>query len=169
MKSSDEFEPSHVSKAKLAVGLAVSVIVCFSAAFIGSIATASNINEWYGGINKPSWNPPNWIFGPVWTTLFLMMAISVWLVWIRVGFAKAKFAISAFAIQLILNVLWSVVFFGLQQIGWACVEIAVLWVCIAATVFLFQQHSKLAAILLAPYLAWVSFAAFLNFTIWQLN
>jgi len=169
MKSTDEIESSSVSKVKLVIGLAVSIAVCFSAALIGSIATNSNINEWYGGINKPSWNPPNSIFGTVWTTLFLMMAVAAWLVWKQSGFAKAKFAIGAYAFQLILNVLWSVVFFGLQQIGWACVEITLLWGSIAVTIFLFHRHSTLATILMLPYLAWVSFAAFINFTIWQLN
>lgn len=98
-----------------------------------------------------------------------MMAISAWLVWKQAGFAAARLALGCFAIQLLLNVLWSVIFFGMGQLGWACVEIAALWVAIAATAFLFYRHSKLAASLLAPYLLWVSFAAVLNFTIWQLN
>lgn len=151
------------------MGLLVSIVICFTAAGIGSSATSSAVGGWYTEINKPTWNPPNWIFAPVWTTLFLMMAVAAWLVWKNAGLKKAKLALGCFVVQLFLNTLWSVLFFGLQQPGWASFEIAVLWASILATMVLFMRHSRTAAILLVPYLLWVSFAAFLNFTIWQLN
>ena len=98
-----------------------------------------------------------------------MMAVAVWLVWKQAGFGKSRFALGAFAAQLVLNALWSVVFFGMKETGWACVEIAMLWAAIVVTTCLFYRHSKLAAGLMIPYLMWVSFASFLNFTIWQMN
>lgn len=159
----------QMSTVALIVGFVVSVGVCFLAGGIGSLATASSVTGWYSQINKPSWNPPNWIFGPVWSTLFLMMGVACWLVWKQQGFAPAKFALGWFAFHLVLNTLWSVLFFGMQQMGWACVEIVALWISIAVAIFLFSGHSMLAAGLLVPYLMWVSFAAFLNFTIWRLN
>ena len=152
-----------------AIGLVVSIVVCFSAGFLGSMATNGSVDNWYVEINKPEWNPPNWIFAPVWSTLFLMMAVAVWLVWKQAGFGKSRFALGAFAVQLVLNALWSVVFFGMKETGWACVEIAMLWAAIVVTTCLFYRHSKLAAGLMIPYLMWVSFASFLNFTIWQMN
>lgn len=157
------------STVKAAIGLAISITICFSAAFLGSMATNASVDNWYTEINKPQWNPPNWIFAPVWTALFLMMAVAAWLIWKQSGFTRSKMALGAFGVQLVLNVLWSVIFFGLQQAGWACVEIAVLWIAIAVTIYLFYRHSKLAAGLMVPYLMWVSFAAFLNFTVWRLN
>jgi tryptophan-rich sensory protein len=157
------------STATLLVGLIVSIVVCFSAAAIGGFATTSSIEGWYAGINKPTWNPPNWIFGPVWSTLYLMMAVSVWLVWKKSGLANAKFALVIFAIQLVLNLLWSLIFFGMQQPGWAFAEVILLWVSIVMTIAVFFRHSKLAAYLLVPYLLWVSFASFLNYTIWSMN
>lgn len=161
--------PKRGSIAVHAIGLVVSIIVCFSAGFLGSMATNGSVDNWYVEINKPEWNPPNWIFAPVWSTLFLMMAVAVWLVWKQAGFGKSRFALGAFAAQLVLNALWSVVFFGMKETGWACVEIAMLWAAIVVTTCQFYRHSKLAAGLMIPYLMWVSFASFLNFTIWQMN
>ena len=157
------------SRATLISGLVVSIAVCFLAAAIGGYATASSVDGWYADLVKPSWNPPNWIFGPVWSTLYLMMAIAAWLVWKNKGFEKSKIALGWFVYQLLLNLLWSLLFFGLEQTGWAVVEIVALWTAIAITIVLFYQHSKLAAGLLVPYLLWVSFAAFLNYTIWSTN
>jgi len=158
------------SKITLAMGLVVSIAICFLAASIGGFATSSSVSSnWFVELNKPSWNPPNWIFGPVWSVLYLMMAVAAWLVWKQSGFAKSRLALGWFAFHLLLNILWSVLFFGLQQPGWAAIEIVVLWISIAVSIGLFYRHSKLAAALMVPYVLWVSFATFLNFTIWSLN
>ena len=157
------------STASLVAGLVVAIAICFLAAAIGGFATSSSVNDWYADITKPSWNPPDWIFGPVWTVLYLMMGVSAWLVWKKSGFKDSGYALAVFAIQLALNTTWSVIFFGLRQPGWALVEIIVLWLSIAITIAMFHRHSKLAAGLLVPYLLWVTFAAGLNYSIWSLN
>ena len=151
------------------VGLLGAVVVCFAAAGIGSLATVDAIPTWYAALHKPPWNPPNRIFGPVWSLLYLMMAVAAWLVWRAAGWSLARPALGLFAIQLVLNVGWSVVFFGLRQPGWALVEIVVLWCAILGTLLLFRRISPPAALLLVPYLAWVTFAAGLNLAIWRLN
>jgi len=157
------------STASQVIGLIVCVVICFMVAAIGGYATTSSIDVWYAGITKPTWNPPNWIFGPVWSTLYLMMAISLWLVWRKSGITNAKFAIGIFAVQLVLNLLWSIIFFAMHQLGWALVEVIMLWSAIVLTIIVFHKHSKPAAYLLIPYLLWVTFASFLNYTIWSLN
>ena len=159
-----ETNPRHVW-----LGLIGFVLVCFGAAGIGSAVTASQIDGWYATLAKPGWNPPNWIFGPVWTTLYLAMAVAGWLVWRQGGVAGARGPLLLFAVQLILNTLWSCLFFGLTSPGLAFVEILLLWAAIAATTVSFWSRSKIAGALFLPYLAWVSFAAVLNFTIWRLN
>lgn len=146
--------------------LIVFLIICFAVAGLGSLATTPNIPTWYATLNKPSWNPPNWLFGPVWTLLYAMMAVAGWLVWKRVGWGTA---IICFAVQLALNLAWSFIFFGAHQTGLAFLEIVLLWLAIVATIISFSSVSKTAAGLLTPYLLWVSFAATLNFTIWRLN
>ena len=151
------------------VGLLVAIVVCFAAAGIGSLATVGAIPTWYAALPKPSWNPPNWIFGPVWSLLYLMMAVAAWLVWRAAGWPGARLALGLFAIQLVLNVGWSVVFFGLHRPGWALGEIVVLWCAILATLLLFRPISPVAALLLVPYLLWVTFASALNFAVWRLN
>ncbi len=145
-------------------------VLCFGAAGIGGAATGPAIEGWFSELIKPSWNPPNWLFGPVWTVLYAMIAISGWLVWRSDASERSKTpAYIAFGVQLALNSLWSVLFFGLHQIFFALIEIVVLWLAIATTAWLFKPHSRAAALMLLPYLAWVSFATFLNATIWQLN
>jgi tryptophan-rich sensory protein len=151
------------------IGLVVFIIICFAAAGIGSSVTTPQIPGWYADLAKPAWNPPNWIFGPVWSCLYLMMAVAAWLVWQQRGFAVAKLPLTLFAIQLVLNSLWSVLFFGLQNPGAAAGEIVLLWMAILATLLAFWKRSKWAGGLLVPYLAWVSFAAALNVAIWRLN
>jgi translocator protein len=151
------------------ISLVPFVVICFAAAGIGSLFTSRSVNTWYTQLRRPVWTPPNWIFGPVWTTLYLLMAISAWLVWRSTEWPSARFALSLFAIQLVLNTLWSVVFFGLRKIGLAFGEILLLWMMIVATAVAFLPLSLLAAWLLIPYLAWVFFASYLNFRIWQLN
>ena len=150
-------------------GLVISIAVCLAAGGLGAIATTPEIDAWYQTIEKPSWNPPSFVFGPVWTILYVLMAIAAWLVWQRDGFAKAKVPLTLFAIQLLLNVAWSWIFFHFHQPGWAFVEILVLWLAIVATMVAFFKKTALAGWLMGPYLAWVSFAAVLNFTIWRLN
>ena len=133
------------------------------------MATTPEIEGWYKTIEKPTWNPPDSVFGPVWTTLFVMMAVAAWLVWKPAGFTAATVPLTLFAVQLVLNVAWSWIFFGMHQPGWAFVEIVILWLAIMATTVAFFRKSTIAGSLMVPYLAWVSFASVLNFTIWQLN
>lgn len=150
--------------------LVVAVSVCLAAGMIGSFFTTPNIATWYAGINKPDFNPPNWIFGPVWTTLYILMGISLYFV-LQKGWKKiqAKIAITVFGIQLALNSIWSILFFGLGSPFLAFVEIIFLWIAIAASIYLFYKIDKRAAYLLIPYICWVSFAAFLTYTIWIIN
>ena len=121
---------------------------------------------WYVALDKPSWNPPPWIFGPVWTALYLTMAVAAWLVWRRLGWCRA---LCIYLAQLLLNAAWTPVFFGAREIGWAFGVIIALWVAILFTVVTFLRVSKAAGWMLVPYLTWVSFAAFLNFTLWRMN
>ena len=151
------------------LGLIVFVTVCFVAAGIGGMVTAPNIPSWYAGLAKPSWNPPNWVFGPVWTALYLSMAVAAWLVWRQGGWAGAARPLIVFGAQLLLNVLWSCLFFGLHRPGLAFGEVLVLWALILVTMVLFWQRSRLAGVLFVPYLAWVTFASALNFAVWRLN
>lgn len=151
------------------LGLACAVAVCFVAAGIGSLYTRPAIPVWYASLQKPAWNPPNWLFGPVWTLLYLSMAVAVWLVWRERGFAGAGLAITLFVLQLILNALWSIIFFGWRQPAYALVEIFFLWAAIFATMLCFWRISQPAAWLMWPYLLWVTFAGFLNLAIARLN
>jgi translocator protein len=151
---------------KLIISIAIPVLVGATAGFF----TASGVESWYQNINKPSWNPPSWIFGPVWTTLYVMMGIALFLVWkSEASDVLKKTAIAIFAVQLVLNFFWSFIFFSQHQPGWALVEIMVMWLAILFTIFAFANVSKTAAWLLVPYISWVSFATVLNYTIWQLN
>ena len=151
------------------IGLVVFIVVCLGIGGLGAIATTPEIAGWYKTLAKPAWNPPDSVFGPVWTTLFILMGIAAWLVWQRNGFKGAAMPLSLFATQLVLNVAWSWIFFNLHQPGWAFVEIIVLWLAILGTTVAFFRCSKLAGALLVPYLVWVSFASVLNFTIWRMN
>ncbi len=138
------------------------------AGIVGAVFTAPSIPGWYATLARPNIAPPNWIFAPVWTTLFLLMGIAAFLVW-RSGRTGKKTAFALFALQLALNALWSFVFFGLHNPGVALVEIVFLWLAILATIVAFARFSRGAAWLLAPYIAWVSFAAYLNYLLWILN
>lgn len=152
----------------------IKLFICIAAAqaagLIGTIFTMPAIDSWYATLARPELAPPNWIFGPVWTTLYVLMGIAAFLVWQK-GLDKkeVKIALSIFGVQLVLNTLWSIIFFGLQSPGWAFVEIIILWTAIAATIVAFARVSKVAAWLLAPYILWVSFAGYLNFMIFWLN
>lgn len=125
--------------------------------------------EWYASLKKPSWNPPGWIFGPVWSALYTMMGIAAWLVWKSGGWAAQRRPLILFLVQLILNAIWTPLFFGLHQPGIAFAEILILWLGIAATLKAFRPVNTVAAWLLVPYLIWVSFASVLNGTLWRLN
>jgi translocator protein len=151
------------------IALAISIVICLSVAGLGSLLTVPSIEPWYSTLQKPQWTPPNWLFGPVWTMLYLCMAVAVWLVWREAGFAHARFPLALFAIQLALNVAWSGIFFGLRSTGFALVEIICLWAFILATTFAFWPASRVAALLMVPYLMWSAFAAILNAAIWRLN
>ena len=143
------------------------IVICELAGVIGSLFTVSSVGTWYSTINKPSFNPPSWVFGPVWITLYAMMGISLYLVW-RSG-NRSWLVFGVFGLQLILNALWSILFFGLHSPGLAFAEIILLWLSIIASIVLFFGTSRPAAYLLIPYVLWVSFAAVLNFAIWRLN
>jgi tryptophan-rich sensory protein len=148
------------------LGLFGWLLLCFAAAAGGALYMPG---EWYAALNKPAWNPPGWIFGPVWTAHYAMMAVAAWLVWQRGGFAGQGRPLGLFLAQLALNALWTPLFFGLRLPGVAFAEILLLWLAILATLLAFCPVSRVAAWLLAPYLAWVSFAAVLNGTLWRLN
>jgi len=147
-------------------GLAVWLLVTFSAAGFGSLFTPG---DWYGHLAKPSWTPPDWVFGPVWTVLYACMAVSAWLIWKRGGFAHAFIPLTLFLIQLVLNAAWSWFFFGLKSPGLAFGEIVVLWSAVLLTVILFWRENMVAGILLIPYLGWSTFALALNFSLWRMN
>lgn len=150
--------------------LVIAIVGSELAGIIGSVFTAPAIAGWYTTIVKPELNPPAWVFGPVWTTLFALMGIAAFLVW-KQGLERrdVRIALGIFVGQLALNTLWSILFFGLQSPGAAFVEIVILWFAILATIVAFARISRPAAWLLVPYILWVSFASYLNFSIWMLN
>ncbi len=150
--------------------LILSVIICEAAGILGSIFTAPSIPSWYSGLKKPAFSPPNWVFGPVWITLYAMMGVAAYLVW-NEGIEKkeVRIALGLFAVQLVLNSLWSFLFFGLKNPLYGLIEIVVLWIVILLTILKFWGISKTAGWLLIPYILWVSFATLLNFAIFRLN
>jgi tryptophan-rich sensory protein len=151
--------------------LILAIGICQGAGIIGSIFTAPSVKSaWYINLNKPSFQPPNWLFGPVWVLLFLLMGISFYLIWSSKDLPGGlSVPLGIFAVQLVLNILWSFFFFYLKNPFWAFIEIVVLWVAILVTLLVFYRLQKAAGLLLAPYLLWVAFAAVLNFSIWTLN
>ena len=150
--------------------LIISLALPQLAGVVGSVFTVSAIPTWYEGLAKPALNPPSWVFGPAWTTLYLLMGIAAFLVW-RMGWERkdVRAALGIFGVQLFLNAIWSIIFFGLKNPGWAFVEIIFLWLAIVATIIAFSKISRLAVWLLVPYILWVSFAGYLNYSIWTLN
>lgn len=145
------------------------LVLCFAAGGIGSLFEVGNLSTWYAALNKPPLNPPNAVFPVVWTVLYALMAVSAWLVWRTRPSRCRPRGLGIFLAQLWFNFLWSWIFFGLHRPGMALVDIAALWVAILLTMRSFRKMSVTAAWLLAPYLAWVTFAAYLNFGIWRLN
>lgn len=145
------------------------ILLSEAAGVIGALFTVRAIPDWYEPLSKPTLAPPNWVIGPVWTALFFLMGIGAFLVWRKAKGSKAMAALRIFVFQLVLNVLWTITFFGLKSPGSAFIVIIALWLSIAATIVAFARISKPAAWLLAPYIAWVSFAGYLNLMIWLLN
>lgn len=157
---------SH-SLPKSTVALGISLLAVVLVAGVGGFATSSA--DAYGRLNQPSWAPPSWVFGPVWTALYVLMAVAAWLVWRSGPLVETRGALVAYGVQLILNAAWTPLFFGLGWRGAAFVDISVLWVVLATTVVLFLRRSTVAGALLVPYLVWTTFALCLNFAVWQLN
>lgn len=154
----------------LSIKLIISLVLCYFVAYAGSTVTTPVIDTWYASLNKPFFNPPNWVFGPVWTLLYTMMGVSLFIMWKKgIKGKKERYAIQMFFLQLFLNFLWSFVFFGLEQPLGAFIVILLLWGAIFYTIMLFKKIDKTAAQLLIPYIAWVSFATLLNLFIVILN
>jgi benzodiazapine receptor len=150
--------------------LILSIAICQLAGFIGSIFTAEAIPTWYASLNKPSFTPPNWLFAPVWIILFIIMGISLFLIWReRNDSIHAKPGLVAFGVQLVLNVFWSIAFFGLRSPVAGLIVIVALWIAIFVTILRFRKVSELAGMLLIPYIVWVTFAAILNLSLFHLN
>ena len=147
--------------------LAGLIILCLVTGMIGGMVSAAAIEDWYRTLAKPSWNPPDWVFGPVWTALYVMMAVAAWLVWRTRD--RVRPALILFFVQLALNLLWSLLFFGARSPGLALVEVVFLWTSVLLTMLAFFGRQTTAGWLFVPYLAWVSFAAILNFAIWSMN
>ena len=150
------------------LALGAFLVVCFAVSALGGAVTASSVGSWYQTLAKPSFNPPDWVFAPVWTLLYAMMGVAGWLVWRRGG-AERRPALGLFVLQLVLNLGWSLIFFGARAIGAAFLEIGVLWLAILATLLVFYRIDRRAGLLLVPYLAWVSFATLLTGSLWVLN
>ena len=163
---SSEGTTMQSSTLRSALALVGWLALSFSAAAVGGCFMPG---EWYAQLRKPAWNPPNWIFGPVWTALYAVMAVVAWLVWKRGGLARQRRALSLFLFQLLFNALWSPLFFGLKNPALAFVDIVLLWLALLATVLAFWKARPVAGVLLIPYLAWVTFASALNFSLWRLN
>lgn len=159
---------TSLSRQRQMVGLAVWLLVSFAAAAVGAIASVE-AKSFYGELVRPSWGPPSSVFGPVWTVLYTLMGVAAWLVWRRGGFAANRRALALFLLQLALNALWSWLFFSWHRGAWAFADILLLWALIVVTVVSFWRTRVLAGALLVPYLSWVSFAAVLNYSVWQLN
>jgi translocator protein len=144
-------------------------LVCLGVSAVGGWVTQTSVNDWYQTLAKPPLNPPDWLFAPTWITLYVMMAIAGWRVWMRSANTLRRIALATFAVQLTLNLVWSFIFFGAKSPGFAAIEIVFLWVSILATLVIFWFVDRFAGWLMFPYLLWVSFASYLNFAIFLLN
>jgi len=150
-------------------GLLVFIAITFTAAWLGSRMTTASLSDWYVALAKPPWTPPDRIFGPVWTILYLMMALAAWLVWQRGGWLANAGPLALWGLQLALNVLWTALFFGMRSPAAGLLVILLLWSVIFATLFNFWSRAPAAGVLMLPYLCWTTFATALNFAIWRLN
>ena len=160
------WQPSTTRQVVWLVGL---LAIPSLAAAVGGLVTSQSVDGWYQQLARPSWTPPGWLFGPVWTLLYFLMGMAAWLVWRSGGWNATRGALGWYAVQLVLNVLWSGIFFGLEQPGLAAGEIVLLWLAIATTAAHFWRHSRWGAVLMLPYLGWTLFATALNFAIWRMN
>jgi benzodiazapine receptor len=158
-----------MNKPRAAAGLIVSFLLCFGAARVGVFFTDLSVRSWYPILVKPTWTPSGSLIGAIWTVLFALMAVAAWLVWVDNGVTGRGKPLLLFMAQLVLNVTWSALFFGLRSPGLAAIEIVILWMAILATVVAFARVSKAASVLMVPYLLWVAFAAVLNMKIWSMN
>lgn len=159
-----------MSRTRDIAALVLAIMICQLAGGIGGFFTASSVSTWYPQLNKPAFTPPGWVFGPVWTILYAMMGVAAWLVWRSgAGEPAVRSALWPFGVQLALNVLWSIVFFGLRNPGWAFAELVILWAAMLATTIQFFGISKAAGGLMIPYQLWVTFAGILNYYLWRLN
>jgi benzodiazapine receptor len=150
------------------IGLGGWLLLSFIVSAIGAAASVQ-AKSFYGQLAQPAWAPPSWVFGPVWTVLYVLMAVAAWLVWRSGGFRQNRLALGFFLVQLVFNALWSWLFFGWRLGGWAFADILALLVSLAITLVLFWRVRRAAGVLLIPYLLWVTFAAVLNFVVWQMN
>jgi tryptophan-rich sensory protein len=150
-------------------GLIVVLVICLGVSALGGLITATNVGSWYQGLERPPFNPPDWLFAPVWTVLYISMAVAAWRVWRAAGFDTRGKALVVFAVQLGLNLLWSFLFFGLQRIDLALIEILILLVVIIVNTAMFWRIDRLAGMLFVPYVLWVGFATMLNASLWWLN
>ncbi len=157
------------SPTRQALALIFFLGVCLTIGAIGGAVTSTSVTTWYPHLRKPSFNPPDWVFSPVWTALYISMAVAAWNIWRRHGRQSTRLAMSLFVGQLALNLAWSILFFGLQQIGLALIEIILLFAAITGTALAFGRLDRVAALLFIPYIAWVGFATLLNLAIWRLN
>ncbi|MEQ8189637.1 MAG: TspO/MBR family protein [Candidatus Eremiobacterota bacterium] len=145
------------------------LVICFLTAAFGSYFTVKSVSTWYLTIEKPLWNPPSWVFGPVWTILYILIALSGWLVWMKGSEKPVRIVLFLYFIQIFLNAIWSPIFFGLHNPFLAFIDICLLWIFIVIYMYFSCKISLPACILFIPYLAWVTFASILNFAIWRLN
>lgn len=159
----------NIAKRRPVLSLLCWFALCYAAGALGSLFTIQAVPTWYAGLVKPSWNPPAWVFGPAWTLLYIMMSVAAWMIWRREHSAARSRALHWFMLQLLLNAMWSPVFFGCHSPLAGLVIIVALWLAIVVTLVLFWRQSSPAAAWLVPYLAWVSFATALNFAVWKLN
>jgi len=158
-----------VSRSRDVAGFLVFVALCILVSGLGGMATSSSVGTWYQTLAKPPFNPPDWVFAPVWTALYVLIAVAGWRVWRKIGAGDSRMPLLVYGLQLALNLGWSVLFFGLQQVGWALAEIVVLLASIVATWWLFRPIDKVAALLLTPYGLWVTYATGLNTSFVILN
>jgi len=145
------------------------IALCLAISGIGGAVTRLSVHDWYQDLDKPPFTPPDWAFAPVWIALYFSMGISAWLVWWRAEDHNRRIAMTAFGGQLALNLAWSFIFFGAQSIGWAAIELVVLWSAVVVTIYLFWKIDRLAGGLLVPYFIWTSYAFALNVSIYVLN
>jgi tryptophan-rich sensory protein/uncharacterized protein YbjT (DUF2867 family) len=162
-------EPPALTGVRSGIALAACLMATFSAAAIGGLLSGGGVGDWYPSLAKPSWTPPGWLFGPVWTLLYFMMGVAAWRVWRRDGILEARLSLGVFALHLVFNAAWSGIFFGLREPALAFAEIVALWLLIVATTLLFSARDRVAAVLMVPYLTWVSFATALNGAIAWMN